>query len=118
MLVFATTFGNNHYLNIASLSPERIKSLEKSNWEPSMAEGYFLAKYEVSGDKLMVAMMDPEQKKQAVKSGKIKGAIKDNRRLITDTTENLARFIASADQEKLFPSQRTPQAKPIRHSIG
>lgn len=111
MLVFATTLGNNHYLNITSLDAKQIKSMGDSKWEPSMADGYFIYKYEINGDKLTVAGMDSDEKEKAIKAGNIKGVVEkgdmqDGKGVrITDTTENLAKFIASADQDKLFPTK-------------
>jgi hypothetical protein len=109
MLVFTTTLGKNHYLNITSISAERIKSMGDAKWEPSMADGYFIYKYEISGDKLTIAGMDSDQKEAAIKAGKIKGVIESKEggggKRFTDTTENLAKFIAAADQEKLFPTK-------------
>jgi hypothetical protein len=109
LLAFTTTLGNNHYLNVTSLSTEQIKKLENSKWEPSMADGYFLARYELTGDKLVIAFMDDQQKKEAIKAGKIKGNIDNNPALITDTMENLVRFVTTADQEKLFPTKDAPE---------
>jgi len=105
MLVFTTTLGNNHYFNITSLDAKQIKSMGDSKWEPSMAEGYFIYRYEIRGDKLIVAGLDSDQKKAAIQAGKIKGTVEDKNVRITDMTENLARFIAAADQEKLFPTK-------------
>jgi hypothetical protein len=105
LLVFTTTLEKNHYLNITSISAERIKSMGDTKWEPSMADGYFIYKYEISGDKLTMAGMDSDRKEEAIKAGKIKGTLEEHNKRITDTTENLAKFIASADQEKLFPTK-------------
>jgi hypothetical protein len=46
--------------------------------------------------------MDPKQKEAAIKAGKIKGTNEGDNRRFTDTTENLAHFLASGDAEKLF----------------
>ena len=67
-----------------------------------MAEGYFIYKYDISGDQLAVAGMDHEQKEAAIKAGKIKGAIESNNPRFTETTENLTRYFATADSDKLF----------------
>jgi hypothetical protein len=105
MLVFTTTLGKNHYLNITNLSAKQIQDMGDKPWEPSMAEGYFIYKYDIQGDKLILAGMDSEQKKEAIKAGKIKGTIDKDNVLITDTSENFARFVAAADQQKLFYSK-------------
>lgn len=105
LLAFSTTLGNNHYLNVTGLGADQIETMGDSPWEPTMADGYFLFKYEIHADKLTIAGMDAQQKKAAIKAGKIKGTTEDNKVLITDTTDNLARFIAAADQDKLFPTK-------------
>jgi hypothetical protein len=107
MLVFTTTLGNNHYLNLTTLNADRFKSVEDFNWEPFMAEGYFIFKYDIREDKLIIAGMDPEQKEAAIKTGKIKGIVEGDKVRITDTTENLARFVADADPDKLFTTKET-----------
>jgi hypothetical protein len=101
-LVFTTVLGKNRYVNITGLDAEKIKSMGDAKWEPKMADGYFIYKYEINGDKLAIAGMDHEQKEAAIKAGKIKGTGEGDNRRFTDTTENLARFLASGDAEKLF----------------
>ncbi len=51
--------------------------------------------------------MDADQKEEAIKSGKIKGTIEGDKVQITDSTENLARFVAAADPQKLFVPKET-----------
>ncbi len=41
LLAFATTLGRERYLSVTGLSEEGMKKMEKSSWEPSMAEGIF-----------------------------------------------------------------------------
>lgn len=101
-LMFTTTLGKNRYVNVTILDAEKIKTMDNSNWEPKMAEGYFIYKYEISGDKLTVAIIDPEQKEAVINAGKLKGTVEGDNTHFTDTTENLARFLASPDAEKLF----------------
>jgi hypothetical protein len=101
MVMFTTTVGKNHYANVTVIDADAAKALG-DNWDPSKADGYFIYKYEIAGDKLMVACMDPEQKKAAIKAGKIKGEEEGDNPRLTDSTENLARFIASPDATKLF----------------
>ncbi|MGD0654232.1 MAG: hypothetical protein ABSA16_07815 [Thermoguttaceae bacterium] len=102
ILAFTAILGKNRYVNVTSLDADKIKTMGDAKWEPKMAEGYFIYKYEITGDKLAIACIDPEQKEAAVKAGKIKGTGEGDNRRFTDTTENLARFLASGDAEKLF----------------
>jgi hypothetical protein len=101
ILAFTTVLGKNRYVNVTGLDAEKIKTLGDAKWEPSMADNYFIYKYDITGGKLTMACMDPKQKQAAIEAGKIKGT-KENNPRFTDTTENLARFIASPDAEKLF----------------
>jgi hypothetical protein len=100
-LVFTTVLGKNHYVNITGLDADKIKTMGDAKWEPSMADGYFIYKFEITGDKLAIAGMDQKQKEAAIKAGKIKGTSENNPRF-TDTAENLVRFLASPDADKLF----------------
>ena len=75
-LVFTTTLGKNHYVNITVLDAEKIKSMGDSKWEPSMADGYFIYKYEINGDKLTIAGMDPTKKKTLSRPEKSKAKAK------------------------------------------
>jgi hypothetical protein len=101
-LAFTTVLGKNHYVNVTCLDADKIKSMGDSKWEPAMADGYFIYKYEITGDKLALAGMDSKQKAAAVKAGKLKGTSEGDNLRFTDTTENLVRFLASGDAEKLF----------------
>ena len=101
-LVFTTVLGKNHYVNITGLDADKIKTMGDAKWEPTMADGYFIYKYEITGDKLAIAGMDHEQKEAAIKAGKIKGTGEGDNLRFTDTTENLVRFLASPDADKLF----------------
>ena len=58
----------------------------------------------VTGNALTVQWMDGEAKKRAVEAGKIKGKIEKDqdgnaRAMFTDTTENLAKFVAEAGDD-------------------
>jgi hypothetical protein len=101
-LVFTTTLGNKHFLNITGLSADKIKTMGDSKWESSMADGFFIYKYEIKENKLEVACIDSKQKTETIKSGKIKGTIDGDKVRMTDTTENLAKFFATPDAAKLF----------------
>ena len=101
-LVFTTILGNNRYLNITGLDADKVKNPGDFKWEPSMADGYFIYKYDIRGDKIEAAIVDRHQKEEAIKAGKIKGTIDGDKVRMTDTTENLAKFFATPDAAKLF----------------
>jgi hypothetical protein len=94
LLIFPAAVGDKTYLNMTDGDQEQI---EKKGWKS--VKSYFLLKYKVEGDKLVVWRMDAEAKKQAIKAGKIKGLIEEEdgaRVVFTDSTENVARFVAQA----------------------
>jgi hypothetical protein len=100
MLLFPTTLGTNTYLNIAEAKEQQIKPLEEKGWNPEVLSGFLLPKYKVVGDTLLVWPADRDAKKAAIEAGKLKGVVEKqdsgNKVRFTDTSENVARFIASA----------------------
>jgi hypothetical protein len=90
-LMFPTTLGDKHYLNVAWPGGER--------WKPETVQSYVLLKYRVDGDKLVVLSTYAQAKARAIRGGKIKGLAPDwsSHPLFTDTTENVARFVVEAD---------------------
>ncbi|MDY0167627.1 MAG: hypothetical protein RBS80_13855 [Thermoguttaceae bacterium] len=103
VVVFRSDIGGKSYLNLAGVSEEQLESIQESGWQADMLDSYILAKYQVEDDGLLLWAMDKEAKKKAIQDGKIKGEIKqgDNRTRVrfTDTTENLAEFVAAAGDE-------------------
>jgi hypothetical protein len=99
-LIFPTPLGRNTYLNLAGGDQQHIKLLEEKGWNPEAAGGFFLLKYAVEGDALTVWPMDADAKRRAIEIGKIKGLIEKQQYVdtirFTDTTENVARFVAGA----------------------
>jgi hypothetical protein len=110
MLMFPTVLGNTAYLNVGlGLSPEQIEQLEQNGWKTGTVELYSILKYRVEGDTLLLWQMAEDAKKQAIISGKIKGQVpgkdeKGGMSCFTDTTENLARFVAAAG-DSLFEKE-------------
>ena len=103
LLLFPTTLDGKTYLNVTGGKEEQIKLIEEKGWKA--VDSYFIFKYKVEGDKLLVWVMDGDAKKGAIESGKIKGVIEKNKPAkFTDTTENLARFVAQPG-DTLFPNQ-------------
>jgi len=106
-IMFTTTMGKNHYVNVTVIDAEAVKALG-DKWDPAKADGYFIYKYEIDGDKLSVATIDSDQKKAAIKAGKLKGEGEGDNPRFTDSTENLARFIASPAGDKIFFTKENP----------
>ena len=95
-LAFPTTIGGKTYLNVTAQLIE-----EGKGWK---SKEYFLFRYQMDGERLLLWRMDTDAKKTAIENGKIKG-ISDHEKSkkawlrtlrFTDTTENLARFVADA----------------------
>ena len=67
---------------------------------------YLLAKYEIIGkDKLYIRLLSPDEVAQGIEDGVLQGEIKNKKKneiYITDSSENLIRFIESSDIDKLF----------------
>jgi len=107
VLVFPVELGGNAYLHLVGDEDEQIEAVRQSGWKPEVFDSYIIARYRVEGDALLVWPMDPEAKKRAIKSGRIKGEIKEGfiaQVRFTDTSENLRRLIA-AEGEKLFAEE-------------
>jgi hypothetical protein len=100
-LLFPTTIGKNTYLNVAPGDNEQRTLLKKNGWK-SIA-GYVLFRYKIEGDTLLLWKMDPDAKERAIDNKKVKGEIKEgfliDMNRITDTTENVARFVATAGDD-------------------
>jgi hypothetical protein len=90
---FVSVIGGQSYFNVANLSV-LVTQIRGSKPEELAAavERYDILKYEVSGDTMTVWAADQKFVKAAIEAGKIKGT----GATIDDSTENLARFIASS----------------------
>jgi hypothetical protein len=103
LLMFPTTLGGKTYLNLTSGKEGEVKRIEDKGWKA--ADSYLIFKYRVEGNKLLVWVMDGNAKKRAIEAGKIKGVIKEHQPArFTDTTKNLARFVAAEDKA-LYPNE-------------
>ncbi len=97
-LLFPTVLGTKTYLNLTGGEEQQINLLQQKGWTDETANSYFFLKYQLEGDKLTVWNINDDAKRQAIESGKVKGEIdpKNKSSRFTDTTENLARFVAEA----------------------
>jgi hypothetical protein len=102
LLIFPTTLDGKTYLNVTEGKERQVKLIEEKGWKG--VESYFIFKYQIDGDKLLVWVMDGDAKKRAIEGGQIKGVAEKNKPAkFTDTTENLARFVSQAGGS-LFPN--------------
>jgi hypothetical protein len=103
-LAFPTVLGDKTYLNMV-LDEKQVKRLGEKGWKAEVVDSYTFLKYQADGDKLVVWAMDEEAKERAIKGGKVKGVIVDRGNFkttkFTDTTENVARFVAEAGDSLL-----------------
>jgi hypothetical protein len=106
LLIFPTTIGEKAYLNVADGEDKQIKLVEEKGWTPETVSSYWIFMYEITGDTLKIWTMDREAKETAIKSGKVKGKIEEDKEkfavttvIFTDTTENLAKFVAEAGDD-------------------
>lgn len=108
MLLFPTTLGAKTYLNLAEANEQQFKLLEEEGWNPKTVGAYLLPKYRVEKNTLLVWPVDWDAKKAAIQAGKVKGVVEKrdsgDKVMFTDTTENLARFIAEAG-DSLFAKE-------------
>lgn len=91
--MFPTRLGRSAFMNLRGIEDGKV------------SKTYTLARYEVTWlGKLKIWLMSESLAADAVRSGKLRGKVKRGTDVeITDTTERLAAFVASADHAKLFP---------------
>lgn len=98
LLAFSTKLGDSTYLNMTEGKEQQIKLFEQKDWKS--IGSFFLLKYTFDKDVLLIRAMNRDAKQRAIEDRKIKGVIqkaKFNTAVrFTDTTENLARFVAGA----------------------
>jgi len=98
--MFTTKLGQRYFMNIIE---RPLTEEEKKNED----EKYHLIFYEFSDGNLSFRFMTAELVAQSIERGELKGtAVKTKWTkdvTITDTTENLARYLLQSDINKLFP---------------
>jgi hypothetical protein len=95
-LAFPTVLGDKAYLNVV-IGEKEVNRLDEKGWTMEAVDSYTFIKYQVDGNKLVAWAIDEKAKEQAITGGKIKGVTeKDKPAKFTDTTENLAHFVAEA----------------------
>lgn len=106
-LAFSTTLSGASYLNVVNVEAEQLKKVRETGWQPDLFDAYFILKYRVEGDVLLLWPMDREAKRRAIEAGSIKGEIKEGlvpRVRFTDASENLRQLLA-AEGDKLFANE-------------
>ncbi len=97
-LAFPTAIGDKTYLNVVLDGDKKlVKRLDENGWNAANVDCYTFFKYAFDGDKLVLWAIEESAKGRAIQSGKVKGAAKPCEiSKFTDTTANLARFVAEA----------------------
>lgn len=96
LLTFPTSIGDKTYLNVAEVDASQLTQLQENGWTDEVVKDYSILRYQITGDVLTLEFVDQEAKRRAVEAGKIKGTTENERWCCTDTTENLAKFVAEA----------------------
>jgi len=112
VLMFPAVLGNTAFLNVGMEGSNHqqgaVDRLKREGWTPGVLESYSIFKYRVEGDAILLWQMTAVAMKQAVTSGKIKGSLAEQGKIgvsrFTDTTENVARFVAAAG-DSLFEKE-------------
>ena len=99
LLLFPTTIGDKTYLNVAEATPVLLKLLEEKGWTNEAVNEYLILRYQITGDTLAIQWIDNDAKKRAVEAGKIQGTVEKDQGHFSDTTENLAKFVAEAGDD-------------------
>ena len=107
LLMFSTTIGEHHFLNMIDIEQKDIEQIAKDGWKPELVKGYSFVKYNVQGDTLTVWGIDPDAKGKAIEAGKIKGTVDENTKTFTDTSENLSKFLAAPENADIFAKEPT-----------
>lgn len=99
LLLSPTTLGDKTYFSLAEMKPPQLVRLEETGWTTEAVRGYLILRYQISGDAMTIQWIDGEAKRKAIEAGKIKGVIQKDRNgatpvHFTDTTENVAKFVA------------------------
>ena len=97
-LVFPAAIGDKTYLNVIHDGNNNlVKRLDEKGWKAVDVDCYTFLKYKIDGDKLVMWIIDEGAKDRAIKDGKVKGVVEPFEiSKFTDTTDNLARFVAKA----------------------
>lgn len=94
---FSITVGDCRYLNL-SLIVDKDRRFDPTTPAPL---GWLFLKYQIDGDRVEVWAADPRFVKREIKAGKIAGPINWGGATLTDSSENLAKWVAANDA-KIF----------------
>jgi len=113
---FVTVIGKEHYYNLALKDRPRSKEPLPKGMEED--PDYGIGKYEVKDGTLTV--FHPIEPVDVIKKGLLKGEVRhggpvgQEMGILTDTTENLANFIADGNSKSLFKNEGVALRKKLR----
>lgn len=109
--LFTSEIGNSKFLNIPILDQNDLVRFDQAGWDAKLVKGYSIAKYELKDDSLTLWHMNRDAKAKAIQMKIIKGEIKKSTGTgpdsvyFTDTSENLAQFLADPENINLFDAK-------------
>jgi hypothetical protein len=86
LFAFSSEVGNDRFLNVAVVDNAAMNKLEKTGWSAALVKSYSLIKYEVQGDTATLWPVARDVK-------------------LTDTSENVAKFLAAPENAGLFDAK-------------
>jgi hypothetical protein len=99
-----TPVGASWYMNIKPYAPEKFRTADIA--EEMGSSGYLFANYEITAEGLLLIRLVGKDLGEAVRAGKLRGEIKESKYFedikITDSSENLVKFLESADPATLL----------------
>lgn len=104
LVFFVSDLNGQKFANLVSEDIKDPRHLPA--WDKLKAKGYGIQKYDVSGDTLKLWLERQTVLEKAIMAGKLKGKWAGGPYYsyiqLTDTSDNLARFLASEDSKELF----------------
>jgi len=112
-LGFPTVIGESRYLNIVVLNPPATEEFQagKWTWDKNDLKAYWIVKYQIKNDQLMLFNGDNVAINEAIRAGKIKGEGNGEGSRLTDTTDNLFRFFKQEGHRIYLPKPAATHTK-------
>lgn len=94
---------------ISRIKKEKFLNLQES--EPN--SNYLPAHYQIKGNNLRITLLNEDHFEKAIENGKIQGKVSKHSVVVTDTTENLRKYIESSNLEELLDEEMVFHFKKI-----
>jgi hypothetical protein len=108
--LFVPTFlETDGYANVL-LDESQLEGENEKTWPPEPVHGWWLAKYSVEGDQLIMRPVDPEPAEIAVAKGEVRGIVQQKGMLKIKTiqfpdSKDLTRFLINGGEKKVFTNK-------------